>query len=150
LTLYFLDTSALIKRYVSEVGSTWVQSLMAPSTANIIAISELARAEVAATLARRRRDGSLNATAVLALYSSFLSHTQHEYVEILVDSDRLSNAAGLADKYILRTLDSIQLACGLYAQLALQEPTTFVCADNYLLSTAIAEGLTTDNPLLHP
>jgi uncharacterized protein len=30
MTLYFLDSSALVKRYVNEVGSAWVLSLFNP------------------------------------------------------------------------------------------------------------------------
>jgi uncharacterized protein len=150
VTLYFLDTSALIKRYIHEVGSVWTQSIIAPSAGNIIAISELARVEVAATLARRRRDGSLSAAAVSALYTAFLAHTQREYLMALLDSTLLTNAVVLADRHTLRTLDSIQLACALYTQLALQELLIFVCADTNLLSAATAEGLTTENPLNHP
>ncbi len=32
VTAYFLDTSALLKRYVSEKGTAWIQSLTAQST----------------------------------------------------------------------------------------------------------------------
>jgi hypothetical protein len=88
VTLYFLDTSALIKRYVSEIGSVWVQSVIAPSSGNIITISELAKVDVAATLARRRRDGSLTPAAVhthLAL--------QEPLVFICADNNLLAVAA---------------------------------------------------------
>jgi len=39
---YYLDTSALVKRYVtSEVGSLWIQQLTDPATAPLILISHI-------------------------------------------------------------------------------------------------------------
>ena len=31
MAAYFLDTSAVLKRYVQETGTAWVQALAAPS-----------------------------------------------------------------------------------------------------------------------
>jgi len=36
---YFLDTSALVKRYVPELGSNWIQSITVPAAGNFLAIS---------------------------------------------------------------------------------------------------------------
>ncbi len=33
---YYLDASALMKRYVDEVGSTWVRQMTAPLTAAMV------------------------------------------------------------------------------------------------------------------
>jgi uncharacterized protein len=32
MALYFLDSSALVKRYISEVGSAWILSLLNPAS----------------------------------------------------------------------------------------------------------------------
>jgi uncharacterized protein len=147
--LHFLDTSALIKNYIAEVGSAWLQHLVAPTTGNIIAISAVTRVEVAATLARRRRDGSITPADVVSIYGHFLTQVEHSYLVLEVHTDVLNRAALLADRYVLRSLDAIQLACAIYTQHMLGEPLTFVCADTNLLTVATQEGLTTDNPLLH-
>jgi len=34
MAIYFLDSSALVKRYISETGSNWVYDLFAPSLGN--------------------------------------------------------------------------------------------------------------------
>lgn len=39
---YFLDTSALVKRYVTEKGRTWIASLCRPSRGHGIYISQAA------------------------------------------------------------------------------------------------------------
>lgn len=51
--MYFVDTSALLKRYVREVGSQWLQNLVAPASGHIINISRLTKAEITSALARR-------------------------------------------------------------------------------------------------
>ena len=43
--MYF-DTSALVKRYVSEVGSLWVRITLAHSSRNVVYTSALAQPEV--------------------------------------------------------------------------------------------------------
>jgi uncharacterized protein len=32
MALYFLDSSALVKRYINEVGSAWILSLLNPAS----------------------------------------------------------------------------------------------------------------------
>ena len=36
---YFLDSSALVKRYVAETGTAWVQSIPTPHTRNKLIIA---------------------------------------------------------------------------------------------------------------
>jgi len=38
---YFLDSSALIKRYITEQGTGWVRSITPPSTGNTIIIAQV-------------------------------------------------------------------------------------------------------------
>jgi uncharacterized protein len=38
---YFLDTSALVKRHVNEVGTAWVRSLTRPKTAHTFYIARI-------------------------------------------------------------------------------------------------------------
>jgi hypothetical protein len=55
MTSYYLDSSALAKRYVTETGSTWVRGLSDVATDNVIISAEITRVEVAAALAARHR-----------------------------------------------------------------------------------------------
>ncbi|WP_445241306.1 type II toxin-antitoxin system VapC family toxin [Microcoleus vaginatus] len=43
---YFLDTSALVKRYVPEIGSEWILSITDPARDNDLAISQITWVEV--------------------------------------------------------------------------------------------------------
>jgi predicted nucleic acid-binding protein len=150
LTTFFVDTSALARRYLAEVGSAWTLSWIEPPAGNVIIISELARVELISTLTRLQREGKLAATNALKLHNDFLLHTVAEYLVVPVESNVFQQAVGLVQKYPLRTLDALQLACALKAVTLLNEPLTFVCGDNRLLNAAALEGFSTDNPYLHP
>ena len=57
MPVFFLDTSALVKRYVAEVGSQTVTELVSAPHANIL-IADITRAEFASALNRRLREGT--------------------------------------------------------------------------------------------
>ncbi len=151
---YFLDSSALVKRYVAETGTAWVRALVTLSTHNKLLITRITWVEVLSALARRQREGSLSSTQVDKSVQSFRYDldTQYQVVEF---SRELAKAAGqLVRKHPLRAYDAVQLASALRVQLDLvqakAQSLTFVAADDRLITMAQAEGLQTDNPNHHP
>jgi len=106
VTLY-LDTSSLVKLYVSEAGSEDVRRLV--GDANVVATSVVAYTETRAALARLRRDGALTASQLTAAKRAF--EEQWSTYLALAASHSLCRMAGeLAEKYGLRGFDSIHLA----------------------------------------
>lgn len=59
MAAHYLDSSALIKRYVQERGTAWVRTLTDPASGNQIFVARLAVLEVAATLTRQAHAGNL-------------------------------------------------------------------------------------------
>lgn len=53
MTAIYLDTSALIKRYVQEDGTNWVINLTSPTTGHDLYIVRLTGPEVSAALFRK-------------------------------------------------------------------------------------------------
>lgn len=147
---YYLDTSALIKCYVSETGSTWIKTLADPTAGNVIIVCDLTAVEVFSTLARRQREGTVTPANVLILQSRFLFDFEHEYLSVVLEDAVLSRARDLLNRYPLRSLDSIQLASALEAVNALGEPIIFISADKNLLAAAAGDGFNTDNPNNYP
>lgn len=155
---YFLDTSALVKRYITqEVGYAWVVSLCTPAAGNAIVVSELAVVEATAAFTRMARETPLRLDVATrdALIATFRGqHIQKDYLVIPVTRTLLERAADLCLKDPLRAYDATQLASALQARddaLAAGDiAPIFVCADNGLLTAASAEGMTTDNPIAHP
>ena len=106
MTLY-LDTSSLVKLYVTEAGSDVVRQLVGDAT--VVATSVVAYAETRAALARLRREGRLTASKLASAKGAF--EEQWPTYLTLDATDSLCRAAGeLAEKYSLRGFDSIHLA----------------------------------------
>ena len=62
MAVYFVDSSALVKRYISETGSRWVLSLFDPVLNNDVLIAAITGVEIVAAITRRARGGSISAT----------------------------------------------------------------------------------------
>ena len=60
VTAYFLDSSALVKRYVAEVGTAWIQAMTVPAARNALLIARITWVEVLSALIRRQREGGLS------------------------------------------------------------------------------------------
>ena len=153
MTPYYLDTSALIKHYVAEPGSQWVEAVIFGSADTVSLTSRVTMVEVWSALARRRREASISpqdhADAVDAFREDCL--TRYRFVEF--ESPVIELAGQLLDRHPLRAYDAVQLASALIISHALTEaglPTPiFLSADDRLLTIARAEGIPSDNPNLH-
>lgn len=75
----YVDTSALVKRYVTEVGSTWVRRLLASPAQYVIYTSVLAQVEVISALQRRVREGHLEAAHAQRLAQRVTMHFAQRY-----------------------------------------------------------------------
>lgn len=133
MTLY-LDTSSLIKLYVTEAGSEIVRQLV--GDASVVATSVVAYAETRAALARLRREGVLTASRLTSAKREF--GEQWATYLTLEATDSLCRAAGeFAEKYSLRGFDSIHLATfAEVAQRAGTEDTRFSSFDERLNQAA--------------
>lgn len=153
LATCYLDTSALIKRYVAETGSEWVRALADPTSGNLLLTSRLTIVETRSALARRRREAPIGDDDHSLLLRVLASHALAQYHFVEVEAPVVELAGTLLDRHILRAYDAVQLASALIIDQALVaaglSPLVFVAADDRLLIAAQAEGLPTDNPNLH-
>jgi predicted nucleic acid-binding protein len=150
LSLLFIDTSALAKRYLIEAGSAWIMGATDVQTGNVVIIADLTTVEMSSLLARRVREGVLAQTNATLLLNAFLLHVDGEYLTVPLDSQVLAQARALVGRHPLRALDAMQLACAQRARAILSEPLTLITSDQNLLAAAGVEGLPTDDPLVHP
>ena len=70
---FFFDSSALVKRYVSETGTVWVTGLIDPTAGNEIYLARIAGVEVVSAIKRRERAGSISQQAANTALSDFRS-----------------------------------------------------------------------------
>ena len=150
MSAFFLDTSALAKRYMSEVGSTWVRSWILPKMGNTIIISRLATVEIVSLMIRKQREGGVSPADFRRNRNNFFLHLRNQYQVIEFQPRVLASARALLVQHPLRTLDAIHLASALQAQKTFDVKLSFICADVRLLVAAAAEGLPTDDPSAYP
>lgn len=141
--MIYLDSSALIKKYVVEKGTSDVREFFAGGETPWT--SKLSQAEVWSTLARRRRSGDLTATQYRAIARSFEQDWKAMAVVELND-EVMGMIRNLVERHPLRASDAIQLASAIWAKRGLAEPMVFVGADTTLLKAAEAVALKVVNP----
>jgi predicted nucleic acid-binding protein len=115
---YFFDSSALIKRYVNEPGSVWVQTLCEPSAGNHMLIARITSVELLSALAKAYRQGAINEIAMQQLASLIIRDTKLAYHEVPMHRTTYQTARRLIlhhAKLGLRAYDAIQLACAFAA-----------------------------------
>ena len=151
--IFYLDTSALLKRYMQEVGSSWLTTLTLPSADNTFATALITKAEAAAGLAAKFRQGRLPLVDYQQAEQDLLHDFAYVYAIVDIDEPLIDLATDLAKRQKLRGYDAVQLAAAVTTnQLLLQSqlaPLTFLSADAELLQAAQNENLQVDNPNLH-
>ncbi len=129
MTLY-VDTSALLKRYVDERDSDVAESLMA--TDPVLVTSWLTEIEMRRNLAR------LLEPAALLTANKLLSQDLDAFALISLDATTCNTAARIAEETLCRSLDSIHLAAAQRAGSA----TTLLTFDLRQAQAARSIGLT--------
>jgi uncharacterized protein len=148
VAVYFLDTSTVVKRYVQETGTAWVQALTAPAAGHSPCLVRITLAEVVAAVTRRERGGHLSAQAAATALADFQYDFGHQYLIIEVSAALVDRAAALARKHALRGYDAVRLAAALEVH-SEAPPLTLLSADVDLNAAASAEGLLVDDPNNH-
>lgn len=146
----YLDSSAVVKYYVTEPGSAWVRQRVDGEDA--ILLSEITIAEVAAALGILHRMGRIGARHRQDFWERFERDCAERYDLTPVVHEVIYSAAKLCDRHPLRAYDALQLAAGMALRPALAgqgNPLVFVSADESLVAAAQSEGLAVDNPFWH-
>jgi predicted nucleic acid-binding protein len=146
---YFLDSSAVMKRYVQETGTVWVRALTASGTGNFFYLARITDVEVTAALARRRGQAGLSVVQAVAALRQFRRDFGQDYRVVEITIALLQRAAQLADTHALRGYDAVQLAVALDVH-ARDQALVLVSADAELNAAATAEGLRVEDPNTHP
>lgn len=154
MTTYFLDSSALLKRYVSEIGSHWVENLMAAQAGNTTIVAQITQAEVVSAVSRRKRENLISSRTARAIRLLLDRNFARRYLVVNLSVPIIRLAEDLLESHPLRAYDSIQLASALELDDRLKmlgaSTLIFLSADKRLLSVASSVGLLTDNPENYP
>jgi uncharacterized protein len=136
--IYFLDASALVKRYVREPGTDVLLALFRRKRS--FAAARITEVEVPAALARRTREGDLEKRA--ARRQSLRIRTDLAGMHVVeLRREVARRASELLWEHPLRAYDAVQLASALQLATATGLALTFVCADAALCGVAEAKGV---------
>lgn len=154
MTDYYLDASALVKRYSDEPGSNWIRQITDQNAENTVLVAEITLAEVSAALAAKHRaTGGITRQQMERIFSRFLQDCNEYFLLLPVDRPVIDLAVDLAQIHRLRGYDAVQLAAAMEIAETLRSqnlaPCVFVASDEDLLSAASDNNLNVENPLEH-
>ncbi len=156
MSIVFLDSNALLKLYLSEIGASWLRNFVIGQQ---ITISELALFETANVVRRLYTEGRYTKVEASDLIAQ-INHDRVSYNLIALGGQAqlsrfINLIINLSTTLRVRSLDAIHLTA---AQIVLEdasnlvppEPLVFVSSDRQLLQVAQALALVTENPEDHP
>lgn len=136
--ILYLDTSALVKLYATEVGSSEVRA--AVEDADLVATAAITYAEARSAFARKRRLEEWSQRE-LTRSTRALQEDWRRLHRIEVTEPLIHRAAELAEELGLRVYDSIHLAAADQLRTVASETLTFACFDSALNEAAERIGL---------
>ncbi|MFY9611304.1 MAG: type II toxin-antitoxin system VapC family toxin [Blastocatellia bacterium] len=144
MAVYFFDSSAIVKRYLIETGTTWVNSVADLAAGNEIYLARITLVEVISAITRKARGPGLSSTGAMKAIEDFRHDFENEYSLIELTRALIESAGDLAVPHALRAYDAVQLAAALEIKLELESagepPITLISADGALNDAANAEG----------
>jgi predicted nucleic acid-binding protein len=141
--MIYFDSSALVKKYVHEVGSDRVRELS--NQTPLLATSKLAWPEILSGLGRKRRENGLTEKDYNKAVETFAADWE-SFLIVEFQDELLPLMRQLAQKHALKGADLVHLSSVLWLQKAAQERMTLVASDKQLLKTAKVEKLDVLNP----
>jgi len=142
--MIYLDTSALVKRFVAEAGTPEVQRLVASE--DHLSTSKIAYAEMYSGFTRKFRENEISKQDYELACSQFEADWD-AYLRIELHDEILDISRRLIQTYPLRGFDAIHLASAIHLEKSVELRIRFVAADKRLVDAAKGEGITSINPL---
>jgi predicted nucleic acid-binding protein len=154
VAVYFFDSSTIVKRYLHESGTSWVNSVTDLASAAQVYLARITVVEVISAITRKARGAGLLAPGAAIAIADFRRDFAEDYALVELTQSLIERVADLAEIHALRGYDAVQLAAALEVHLdrvSLGLPAiTLISADAALNATAITEGLAVDDPNSHP
>lgn len=143
--MIYLDSSALVKRYIEEEGSDKVNALLQQEP--VAAASRLAYPEILAAITRRHKAGDIETPAFERVRRIFKADwASLVVVEMRAEVFRFVDR--IIERHALKGADSVHLSTALWLKEVMKEDVVFVASDMELLKAAEAEKLKIVNPQL--
>ncbi len=102
MAAYYLDTSALVKRYATEAGTTWVTALIDPAAGHTLYTVRLTGPEMVAALGRKARADEITPAQATGVIAAFRRTWPRRYRIVAATVDVTERAMNLAERRGLR------------------------------------------------
>lgn len=147
MVVYYLDTSAILKRYRTEKGTDVVEAIYGLADVFLVT-SHFGCLEVEGVAARALKGKILTEEAYDALLNGFAADLGEALYVMPVTSRIVNESIESARKYALKGADSIHIASGLAVQSVGDDGDdfVFVSSDHGQLEGAEAAGMQTLDP----
>jgi len=148
---FYLDASALAKRYVPEPGSARVNAILDTIAAERIYVLNIGAGEIVSILVRKRNAGVISQVYFAEALANFKDEIVHaaDITRVPVTSRLVTSSFPLIVAHSINSTDAITLKSALAIARKLRragDELVLVASDQRLLRAAQAEGLTTFNP----
>ena len=143
----YLDASALVKCFVTEIGSAEVRAVM--DAAELVGTVSMTRVEVESAFAKSVRVGLLTDADARLAQATFVA-LWPDLIRIHVSDFVVTSASELVWIYGLRAYDAVQLATALFWQRSIGQAVVFATYDQKLWQAAQSAGLIPFPATLNP
>ncbi|MDP2934894.1 MAG: type II toxin-antitoxin system VapC family toxin [Dehalococcoidia bacterium] len=148
MAVYYVETSALIKRYRSEKGTEVVDEVFeGKAEYDVLTTSYFTVLEVSSVATRLQRGSIIHMGSYRRLLATFMRDVREVMVLQPVSEMVLSEAIDLIMTHALRAPDAVHLATALSIRASLSDvPLAFVASDARLKAACGASGLSVLDP----
>lgn len=136
--ILYLDTSALVKAYISEKSSQEVLSALRKS--DIVASHLIAFVEAHAAFSRLKRENKITEKEFESTKKNFVADWDN-YMQIENTKTLMQHAVDFAEAFALRAYDSVHLAAAVMLLRESKQSVLFACFDQHLNKAANILGL---------
>jgi predicted nucleic acid-binding protein len=151
--VYFVDSSALVKAYITEAGTQDVQTALA-ALGEAVCVSSQVIIETAAAIARLRRMKVIRPKVYARAHEDFLNHCNTRFHVVHPPEAVIGTTLRLIDTHRMRSpggSDWLHLATAEYARILFPgETISFMCCDVALRTVAEERGFDVFDPLRDP
>lgn len=148
---WFLDTSALTKRYVRETGTDWMVRLFESSSPGTLGIARLALLEMRSLLMLAEEQRRLAREQVSSVWATFEREAENLLLVQNYEEQDWDRALEYVEKYALRPGDALQLAAAAaWREKRPEIETVVVCSDSALQNAAREENFAVIDPVEQP
>ena len=134
----YLDTSAIVKFYISEAGSQKVRQVF--DLSDVLATCCITYVETISTFTRINNEKKLNDSDYENIVLNFKKDWEDLFV-LKIDNTIIKTAGQFIESYQIKGYDSIHLASAVILGKRINQIINFCCWDNKLNEAALKENL---------